>query len=248
AEALAAATPAALAASEAAQKFLADAAAPAPSPPPSSPHLEQAQDEDNLRLIQGVDKKSARELHNLGVWRFGQIAAWTPEQQQWIGEKMRRNGPLARLYWVAQARLLTGGVEPEFSRAVRQGDAGYETMEAPLDEAAAGLLLAALPQVITPHANDEIYAGLRPLSLLQPPDGEKDELARISGIDREIAERLEALGVWTYAQIARWSQENARWIGSYLAFPGRVEAENWVVQARELAEARNACADDSTSA
>ncbi len=257
AEALAAATPAALAASEAAQEILADRAGTEPSsspePPTSSPQAEAplpepAADGDNLRLIQGVNEQIARELRKLGVRRFGQIAAWTPEQQQGIGEKIRQCGPLARLYWVAQARLLAGGVETEFSRAVRRGAAHREIMEEPLDEAAAGILLPALPQVITPHGNDEIYAGLRPLSLLQPPYGEKDELTRISGIDPWIEEQLKALGVWTYAQIAHWSEENARWIGSYLAFPGRVEAENWVVQARELAEARNACADDSTSA
>ncbi len=256
AEALAAATPAALAASAAAQEILADEAAPEPPPPEprtsssqaEAPLPEQAADEDNLRLIHGVNEHIARELHKLGARRFDQIAAWTPEQQQWIGEKIRQGGPLARLYWVAQAHLLAGGVETEFSRAVRLGEAHREVMEAPLDEAAAGILLPALPQVITPHGHDEIYAGLRPLSLLQPPYGEKDELARISGIEPEIAERLGALGVWTYAQIARWSEENARWIGSYLAFPGRVEAENWIVQARELAQATSASANNKTSA
>jgi predicted flap endonuclease-1-like 5' DNA nuclease len=212
-------------------------ASPAPAAPPDfAPPGERAGEKDDFGLIQGIDPKTARGLHELGVWRFSQIAAWAPEQQQWIGEKLDHGGPLVRLYWIAQARLLAGGVATEFSRATGQGDARRATTEAPLDEAAAEYLLAGLPQVITPHANDEIYAGLRPLSLLQPPYGEKDDLSRISGVDPAIARRLNALGVWTYAQIARWSEENARWIGSYLAFPGRVEAENWVGQARVLAD------------
>jgi predicted flap endonuclease-1-like 5' DNA nuclease len=97
-----------------------------------------------------------------------------------------------------------------------------------------------LPQPVAPHATDEIYAGLRPLALLLPPHGEKDDLCQIRGLDPATAQRLNALGVWTYRQIARWSDHNALWIGSYLATPGRVEVENWIAQARELARAGDA--------
>ena len=200
----------------------------AASAPPAAPRPERAEEQDDLRLIQGIDDKLAQKLREHGVWRFGQIADWTPEQQKWIGDERGGFGPAARAFCVAQARLLAGGVETEFSRAVRRGEARPEAF----DEGAAQALQDALPQVINPHANDEIYAGARPLSLLQPPLGEKDDLARISGIDPPIAARLNTLGIWTYAQIARWSDENAMWIGSYLAFPGRIESENWVGQAR----------------
>ena len=29
--------------------------------------------------------------------------------------------------------------------------------------------------------------------------------------------------------------DEAAWVGSYLAFPGRIERENWIAQARALA-------------
>ncbi len=204
--------------------------------PPAAPRPERAGDEDDLRLIRGIGDRIAGELRDLGVWRFSQIAAWTPAQQDWIGEKLgRHSGPVARKYWVAQAQMLAAGVETDHSRALREGEAGADSAAKPLDEAAAAALHAALPEVIAPHANDEIYAGLRPLSLLQPPFGEKDDLAAIEGVGDRFAERLHALGVWTFAQIAGWSDENARWIGSYLAFPGRVQRERWVEQARALA-------------
>jgi predicted flap endonuclease-1-like 5' DNA nuclease len=209
------------------------------SPPASAPRPERAEEEDNLRLIQGVDEGVARRLHDLGVRRFEQIAAWTP-QQQGIGEKLGPVGPQALRFWIAQARLLAGGVEPEFARFLRKGEARRESPEAPLDEAAAVKFLAALPQPIAPHAGDEIYAGLRPLALLLPPYGEQDDLCRIRGVDAATANRLNALGVWTHGQIARWSDDNARWIGFYLAFPGRVEAENWIAQARDLVGDGNA--------
>ena len=238
AAALAAATSTALEAFGAARELLAEAELAADSPPPLVPPpvaapRPEGEKADNLLMIQGVDEAAARRLRDLGVWRFEQIAAWTPSQQQWIGYELRPIGPQALQFWSAQARLLAGGVETEFARVLRQGDGSRAFPEAPLDEAAAAHFLAALPQPIAPHAKDGIYAGLRPLSLLLPPYGEQDDLRRLSGVDAATAQRLNALGVWTYAQIARWSDENARWIGSYLAFPGRVEAENWVAQARE---------------
>jgi hypothetical protein len=36
-------------------------------------------------------------------------------------------------------------------------------------------------------------------------------------------------------EIRAWSAENVKWVGSYLAFPGRIDREKWVDQARELA-------------
>jgi predicted flap endonuclease-1-like 5' DNA nuclease len=204
------------------------------SPPASAPRPEGTGEEDDLRLIQGVDDGLARRLQDLGVRRFEQIAAWTP-QQPWIGENLGPVGPQVMRFWIAQARLLAGGVEPEFARMLRKGEPRRESREAALDEAAAGKCLAALPQSIAPHANDEIYAGLRPLALLLPPYGEKDDLCQIRGVDAATAQRLNALGVWTLSQIACWSRDNARWISSYLAFPGRVESENWIAQAREVA-------------
>jgi predicted flap endonuclease-1-like 5' DNA nuclease len=238
AAALAASAPRALEALGAARELLAEAGLAADSPPPLAPPPVAAPrpeggKADNFRLIQGVDEAAARRLHDLGVSRFEQIAAWTPSQQQRIGYELRPIGPRALQFWIAQAQLLAGGVETEFARVLSQGEGRRAFPEAPLDEAAAAHFLAALPQTIAPHATDEIYAGMRPLALLLPPYGEQDDLRRLSGVDAATAQRLNALGVWTFAQIARWSDENARWIGSYLAFPGRVEAENWVAQARE---------------
>jgi predicted flap endonuclease-1-like 5' DNA nuclease len=207
--------------------------------PPEVARPAHAEDEDDLGLIRGIGDKIAGELHDLGVWRFSQIAAWTPEQQQWIGERLGHSGPVARKFWVAQAQLLAAGVDTDFVRARRAGDGGANVGSGeagkPLDEATAAALHAALPEAIAPHANDALYAGLRPLSLLQPPYGQKDDLAAIEGIGDKYSERLHGLGVWTFEQIASWSDENARWIGSYLAFPGRVEREGWVEQAQALA-------------
>jgi predicted flap endonuclease-1-like 5' DNA nuclease len=234
--ALAAAAPAALAANEAAQKLLAEAP-PESAPtektaqPPSMPRPDLWADEDNLLLVRGIGPALSHDLHQVNIWRFGQIAAWTPEQVAWIARKFPHHGPVAPRFWPAQAQLLAGGVMTDYARAHLAG----ETLQgAPLDDTSILAWHAALPRAIAPDANDELYAGQRPLSLLHPPLGESDDLSRIDGVDAPLAARLNALGVWTWGQIAHWSAENARWIGAYLADPGRVEREAWVAQAKGL--------------
>jgi predicted flap endonuclease-1-like 5' DNA nuclease len=187
--------------------------------------FEPAGEKDDLLRIRGMDQNAAQELRELGVESFAQLAALTPEQERLFADKRPDCGPATRQFWIAQAQLIDGGVDP---------DLAPDDALAPLDEGSALSLRAALPEVITPHVNDALYAGIRPLSLRQPPIGEMDDLEKIAGIDPATAERLNALGIWTYAQIACWSDQHVRWIGSYLAFPGRIERDSWVGQAQAL--------------
>lgn len=76
--------------------------------------------------------------------------------------------------------------------------------------------------------------GTRPAALARPRDDRPDDLKVIKGIGPQNEARLNALGIYHLDQIAGWSAEEARWIGSYLAFPGRIEREDWVGQARGL--------------
>ena len=50
--------------------------------------------------------------------------------------------------------------------------------------------------------------------------------------------RLHALGIYHFDQIAAWSRDEVAWVGTYLAFPGRIDREGWVAQAAALAEAK----------
>lgn len=64
-------------------------------------------------------------------------------------------------------------------------------------------------------------------------DDRADDLKVVRGIGPQIEARLNALGIRRLEQIAAWSAEEARGIGTQLGFPGRVEREAWVAQARE---------------
>ncbi len=65
---------------------------------------------------------------------------------------------------------------------------------------------------------------------------ERDDLKKIKGIGVKIENLLNSLGIYTYEQIASWSKEDIEKIDSYLKFPGRIERDKWVLQAKSLLE------------
>ena len=61
-----------------------------------------------------------------------------------------------------------------------------------------------------------------------------DDLTRIAGIGPSNVRKLEEIGVTRFAQIAGWSAKDEEKFGERLAFPGRIEREAWVSQAKKL--------------
>ena len=74
------------------------------------------------------------------------------------------------------------------------------------------------------------------LGLDAPRGGTADDLKKILGIGPANEKKLNGLGIWHFDQIAAWERPQIRWVGTYLAFPGRIDRENWVEQARALAD------------
>jgi len=65
---------------------------------------------------------------------------------------------------------------------------------------------------------------------------EPDHLEDIVGIDPALDGRLAEMGITTFAQVAAWSATDAERIGDQLDFPGRIEREEWIAQARAMHE------------
>ncbi|HEX2898863.1 MAG TPA: hypothetical protein VHS96_03990 [Bacteroidia bacterium] len=64
---------------------------------------------------------------------------------------------------------------------------------------------------------------------------DKDALTRINGIGPVVEAKLNQLGIYTYAQISRFSPADMDQIDQILQlFPGRVQREDWVSQAANL--------------
>ncbi len=79
----------------------------------------------------------------------------------------------------------------------------------------------------------------KPDSLLKAPrNGEKDNLTRIKGIGIKIEALLNGIGVFHFDQIAAWTDKEARWIDHQVSFPGRAFRDDWIGQAKLLAEGK----------
>ncbi len=61
---------------------------------------------DDLTEIVGVGPRIAEVLNELGIWSFGQIAAWTPENAAWVEQHLSFKGRVEREGWIEQARDL----------------------------------------------------------------------------------------------------------------------------------------------
>ena len=113
-----------------------------------------------------------------------------------------------------------------------------ETAERRLEAQAAASPVAAPEQKSASGAAaaaEAMAQGTKPHGFAAPRDGKADELELIRGIGPQNEARLHALGVFHFDQIAAWTAKEAQWVGGYLAFPGRIEREDWIGQAKVLA-------------
>jgi predicted flap endonuclease-1-like 5' DNA nuclease len=82
----------------------------------------------------------------------------------------------------------------------------------------------------------ESLPGVRPPALDAPEGEGADDLKLLKGIGPQNEQRLNEIGIFHLRQIAAWTPEEAAWVGSYLAFPGRIEREDWMGQAKVIIE------------
>jgi NADH-quinone oxidoreductase subunit E len=114
-----------------------------------------------------------------------------------------------------------------------EGDTAVEA-RAVAEEADIKATLATLPKDATAEQKANAV-GKRPAGLPAPRGVVGDDLQRIKGIGPTNEQRLRELGVFHFDQIAGWTREEIRWVGTYLSFPGRIDREQWVGQAANLA-------------
>ena len=105
--------------------------------------------------------------------------------------------------------------------------------------------LATLPADATPEQKADAV-GDRPPALEAPREGGPDDLQRINGVGPVNEKRLHELGVYHFDQVAAWKRREIRWVGTYLSFPGRIDREQWVLQAAALAAGGSGPKDEQT--
>jgi predicted flap endonuclease-1-like 5' DNA nuclease len=86
-----------------------------------------------------------------------------------------------------------------------------------------------------PQPEVAVREGSRNL-LTHPRHGTPDDLTRIKGVPKVLEHTLHQVGVFYFWQIAEWSPEDVQYVDSQLDTQGRIERDEWVTQASELAE------------
>jgi len=76
----------------------------------------------------------------------------------------------------------------------------------------------------------------KPLGLTSKPKGKDlDDLKRVKGIGPVIEKTLNGLGIYQFQQVADFTADNISWVDNHISFPGRIQREEWVSQAKKLA-------------
>jgi len=70
-----------------------------------------------------------------------------------------------------------------------------------------------------------------------PTDGDPDDLKKIKGIGPKFEGDLNDKGVYYFRQIAAWTAKDIKMVDEIIdSFPGRIERDEWVKQAKKLAK------------
>jgi NADH-quinone oxidoreductase subunit E len=65
----------------------------------------------DLKAMSGIGPKLEKVLNGLGIWTYGQIAAWTPEEIAWVDDYLSFKGRIGRDNWLGQAAALAAKAE-----------------------------------------------------------------------------------------------------------------------------------------
>jgi predicted flap endonuclease-1-like 5' DNA nuclease len=170
----------------------------------------KASDKDDLQVIKGIGPFIEEKLNALGIYTYLQVSKMTSKLETDVNEAIEFfPGRVKRDQWVNQAKILLGEDVEIDEKALKQA----EDLER-----------------ISKKAESIDFATLGTATL-----DEKDDLQTIKGIGPFIAEKLYALGIYTFEQVGNMTSEIEEQVNKAIEFfPGRVKRDEWAKQAREL--------------
>ncbi|WP_029355786.1 NADH-quinone oxidoreductase subunit NuoE [Bosea sp. 117] len=84
--------------------------------------------------------------------------------------------------------------------------------------------------------SEKVPDSFKPEVLTAARDGKPDDLTLIWGVGEKLEQVLHGLGIYHFAQIAGWTEENLKWVDQNLeGFRGRASRDKWIEQAAKLA-------------
>ena len=166
--------------------------------------------QDDLQVIKGIGPFIEEKLNALGITTYRQIANMTPKLEDEVNTAIEFfPGRVKRDQWVAQAKILLGEDAELDQKALKQA----EELER-ISKKAEGI--------------DFDILGVASSS-------DRDDLQKIKGIGPFIAEKLYALGIYTFEQVGNMTPEIEEQVNVAIEFfPGRVKRDEWAKQAKKF--------------
>ncbi len=180
---------------------------------------------DELTRIRGIDSIVQKQLRELGIRRFSDVAALTAADVKGLNDKFGVKGRIEQENWLGQAQILATGGETYYSRRVDRG--------LPVPEFAEPASLAPAATAVPPPAAKPAEPATLPRTA--PARGPSDDLTRIRGIDSAVQSQLNELGVRHFQELASLNKADIKVLSDRLGIAGRIEQENWLGQAQILA-------------
>jgi predicted flap endonuclease-1-like 5' DNA nuclease len=165
---------------------------------------------DDLRVIKGIGPFIEEKLNALGITTYRQIANMNAKLETQVNEAIEFfPGRVKRDQWVNQAKILLGEDVKLDQKALKQA----EELERIAQKA---------------ETIDFTTLGVATID-------EKDDLQIIKGIGPFIAEKLYALGIYTFEQVSNMTPKIEEEVNKAIEFfPGRVKRDEWAKQAKNL--------------
>ena len=85
-------------------------------------------------------------------------------------------------------------------------------------------------------AKPEAAAALDARGRLSEPQGKADDLKKIKGVGKVLEGKLNDAGIFHFWQVAALQPEQITELEEEMSFPGRIERDDWIAQAAELAK------------
>ena len=169
----------------------------------------KASDKDDLQVIKGIGPFIEEKLNALGIYTYLQISKMTSKLEDTVNEAIEFfPGRVKRDQWVAQAKILLGEDVKIDEKALKKAEelARVAAKAEKIDFGTIGVASAS----------------------------NRDNLQELKGIGPFIEEKLNALGIYKFEQIAKMTSEIEDEVNIAIEFfPGRVKRDEWVKQAKE---------------
>ena len=117
--------------------------------------------------------------------------------------------------------------------AAQMGSAGVdigELVDAPVEEI---LDVVESSREVEVEEETPESVGTKPTLFSEAPS-EKDDLKKITGVGPKLEEAMNKLGIYQFAQVASWTNDEIMWVDDSLSVKGRIERDDWVGQVSEL--------------